>query len=371
MSESLTADVVIVGAGIAGAGIAAALGGRRHVVLLEREAQAGYHATGRSAAVFVPNYGDGPIRMLTAAGAAALRDPDPEFWPHPILKPRGMLRLVAPDGDTVYAAQMRQAEGVHGICLREARDLFPLMDPRRFVAASYERDVLDIDVDGLLQGYLRKARRLGTEIVFGCEVTGIERDGGRWRVETDDGAFDAPIVVNAAGAWADDLAGRAHVRPLGFRPLRRSMAVIDLPADAPASETWPFVVRFPLDWYAKPDAGWLIVSPAEEEPMQAHDAYADDMVIAEGLHRFEQDVTMTVEKVRRSWAGLRTHSADGYPVVGFDPNAEGFFWLAGQGGFGVQTAPALSDLAAALICEEVPSCLLPPGFAAQLAPTRF
>ena len=371
MSDSLTADIVIVGAGIAGAGLAAALGGRRHVVLLEREAQAGYHATGRSAAVFTPTYGDGPIRMLTAAGAAALHDPDPRFWPHPILKPRGMLRLVAPDGDAACAALMRQAEGVRGICLNEARNLFPLMNPQRFVAASYERDVFDIDVDGLLQGYLRKARRFGTEIFFGCEATGIARVGDRWRVETDDGVFEARVVVNAAGAWADGLAGRAGVRQLGFRPLRRSMAVVDLPACAPASETWPFVVRFPLGWYAKPDAGWLIVSPADEDLMLAQDAYADDMVIAEGLHRFEQDVTMTVEKVRRSWAGLRTHSADGYPVVGFDPNAEGFFWLAGQGGFGVQTAPALSDLAAALICEDVPSCLLPPGFADQLAPTRF
>ena len=371
MPDSLTADVVVVGAGIAGAGLAAALGGRRHVVLLEREAQAGYHATGRSAAVFAPNYGDEPIRVLTAAGSAALRDPDPEFWLHPLLKPRGMLRLIASDGDAAYAARLRQAEGVHGISLNEARDLFPLMNPHRFVAASYERDVFDIDVDGLLQGYLRKARRLGVEVFFGCEVNGIVSDGGRWRVETDDGVFDAPVVVNAAGAWADGLAGRAHVRQLGFRPLRRSMAVVDLPADAPASETWPFVVRFPLAWYAKPDAGWLIVSPADEDLMLAHDAYADDMVVAEGLHRFEQDVTMTVEKLRRSWAGLRTHSADGYPVVGFDPTAEGFFWLAGQGGFGMQTAPALSDLAAALICGDDPSCLLPPAFAGRLAPSRF
>ncbi len=369
--NSLTADVVIVGAGIAGAGLAAALGGRRHVVLLEREAQAGYHATGRSAAVFTPTYGDGPIRMLTAAGAAALHDPDSAFWPHPILKPRGMLRLVAADGYADYARHMYEAGDAHDICLNEARDLFPIMDPQRFITASYERDVFDIDVDGLLQGYLRKARRLGADVYFGCEVTGIVRDGGRWRVETDDGVFDAPVVVNAAGAWADGLAGRAGVRHLGFRPLRRSMAVIDLPADAPASEAWPFVVRFPLDWYAKPDSGWLIVSPGDEELMLAHDAYADDMVIAEGLHRFEQDVTMTVEKVRRSWAGLRTHSADGFPVVGFDPNAEGFFWLAGQGGFGVQAAPALSDLAAALICGDEPSCLLPPAFAGRLAPARF
>lgn len=365
------ADVVIVGAGIAGAGLAAALAGRRRVVLLEREAQAGSQATGRSAAVFVPAYGDQPIRQLTALGAELLRRPDPAVWEHPLLRPRGLLRLVAAEGLADYEAQLAGAPTVEKIALEEAGRLFPILRPGRFVRASYEAEVYDIDVEALLRGFLRIARRAGATLLPGCEVRALRRVGADWQVETAQGPVRAPVVVDAAGAWADSLAGLAGVRPLGLRPLRRSMAVLELPPASEGADRWPFVVRCPLTWYAKPDAGRLLVSPGEEDPVEPHDAFAEDLVIAEGLHRFEQDVTLPVERVGRTWAGLRTATADGWPAVGFDPQAPGFFWLAGQGGFGVQTAPGLSRLAADLLCDE-PSLSGPAAeLAARFAPGRL
>jgi D-arginine dehydrogenase len=352
MSASRTADVVVVGAGIAGAGLAAALAGRRRVVVLEREAQAGSQATGRSAAVFVPAYGDGPLRALTALGAEALLRPDPALWEQPLLRRRGLLRLAAEEGVEDYEAQLAGAEDVEAISLGAARERFPLLRPERFARASFEADVFDIEVEALLQGCLRAARRGGAELRLGCALRGLAREGSAWRIETGEGSLSAPVVVDAAGAWAEAVAALAGLPPLGLRPLRRSMATLDLPQGTQGSDAWPFVVRFPLTWYAKPDAGRLLVSPGDEAPVEPHDAFADDMTVAEGLHAFEQDTTLTVQRVGRTWAGLRTHAPDGRPVVGFDPSAEGFFWLAGQGGFGVQTAPGLSSLAADLLCGE-------------------
>jgi len=369
MSGLRTADVAIVGGGIAGVGLAAALAGRCRIVLLEREAQPGSHASGRSAAVFVPNYGDGPIRALTAAGADALRYPDPALWPTPVLKPRGLLRLVTEAGLDGYRRQMADAVGeVVDLSPSQAAQRFPLLRPERFVAASWEEDVHDIDVAALLQGWLRIARHAGIEVVTDAEVTGLARRGGIWRIGSTKGAVEAPVVVSAAGAWADRLAEAAGLPPIGLTACRRSMAVAQLEADMTGSAGWPFVVTFPLGWYAKPDVGRLLVSPGEEEPVEPHDAFAEDMTIAEALYRFEQDTTVTVRRVEATWAGLRTFAPDHRPVVGFDPLAEGFFWLAGQGGFGVQTAPALSAHAAALLLgEESPV----PALAAGLVPDRL
>lgn len=369
--ETRAFDVAIVGGGIAGAGLAAALGARKRVVLVEREPQAGTHATGRSAAVFVPNYGDGPIRRLTDLGAEDFHRPDPDIWEHPLLKPRGLLRLATAEGAAAYDKQMTGARAAEDISLAEARELFPILKSERFVRASYEPAVCDVDVDALLQGYLRKARRSGVEILLNTDVTSIARLDGRWQIDTAGGPITAPVVVNAAGAWADEVARRAGVRPVGLRPLRRTVAVVDLPDDIEGSERWPFVVPFPLDWYAKPDSGRLLVSPGDEDLTEPHDVFSDDMVTAEGLHRFEQDVTFTVERVPSTWAGLRTFSPDTYPLVGFDSSACGFFWLAGQGGFGVQTAPALSRLAAGLLSGEEMSSTYGRDLIDLLSPARF
>ncbi len=345
----ITADVIVIGGGIAGASIAAELSDQLDVTLLEQEPHAGFHATGRSAAVFVPNYGNDTIRALSRESRPQFNDPDDQFWPTPLLSPRGLLRVVREDGLAAYRKQMQGAIGTAPVDLAEAKRLFPILRTDRFVEASYEADVHDIDVDALLQGYLRKARRHRARVEFKRHIKTISRKDELWHVENGTETFVAPFLVNAAGGWADNIAAMAGVPSLGLSVRRRTIAVLPLPDELAKAALVPFTVPFPLDWYAKVEGGSLLVSCAEEEEVEPHDAFADEMTLAEGLHRFEADTTVAVERVERSWAGLRTFSSSGHPVIGFDRNHEGFFWFAGQGGFGVQTAPALASLAVPLI----------------------
>jgi glycine/D-amino acid oxidase-like deaminating enzyme len=244
----------------------------------------------------------------------------------------------------------------------------PILNPATVAFAGLADHAWDIDTDRLIQGYARTARQAGATVVTGARVSGIARAGGRWQVSWAGGAVTADLVVNAAGAWVDDIARLAGVRPLGFTPMRRSMARIPAPGGHDVA-TWPMIFGAGETWYAKPDAGALIVSPAEEHPMDPHDAWADDMVLAEGLARYEAMVTEPVTRVIANWAGLRTFSPDRVPVIGHDPDAPGFFWLAGQGGYGFQSAPAASRLAADLILGRPPA--IPTAIVAALAPARF
>lgn len=364
-----TADVIVVGAGIAGVGLAAHLADRCRVVLLETEARPGYHASGRSAAIFLKNYGNPAIRALTAASETALVDPDPALTDRPLLSPRGSLMIAAEHELAAFAAHMETATGVEEISPDEAVARFPLLRRETIVRAAYEDDARDMDADRLMQGWVRMIRRRGGRIADATEALRIERTGALWRVAGREVGFEAPVVVNAAGAWADMVAERAGLAPLGLRPLRRSAAIVRVP-EGHDPRGWPEVGPASEDWYAKPDAGRLMVSPADEDPVDPHDAWADDMVLAEGLDRFEQAMTMPVTRIEGSWAGLRTFAPDRTPVAGYDPVAEGFFWLAGQGGYGIQTAPALSRLAAALVLGEAPEAALVPLVAA-LSPARF
>ena len=347
-------DVAIIGAGIAGASLAAALAADAEVVLIEAEARCGFHASGRSAAVFVPNYGDAAIRVLTGLSRPTFDTPDPAFWDGPLLKPRGLLRLCAPGGEAEYAAIHRGAVGVEELTLTEACAFFPVLRPKRFTAASFESDVHDIDADLLLGGLLRKARRHGAQIVTGSAVTSLFRRAGLWHLCAGAEEIVAPIVVNAGGAWADEIAALAGVDPLGLAVLRRSVAVLPLPTALAAADRCPFVVPFPLGWYAKEEAGRLLVSPGDADPVAPHDAWADDMVLAEGLDRFSRDTSVELTQLESAWAGLRTYTPDGHPAIGWAPGSDGFFWLAGQGGFGIQTAPGVAAIAAALLGGTAP-----------------
>jgi D-arginine dehydrogenase len=244
----------------------------------------------------------------------------------------------------------------------------PILRADRIAGAMIERGARGIDVDLLLQGYARMLRARGGQIVTGAAVGGLSHSAGIWQVDTAQGQHSAPIIVNAAGGWADEVAALAGVRRAGLQPYRRSAAIIPAPLGYD-TEHWPIFGSIAETWYAKPEAGKLMVSPADEDPVAPHDAWADDMVLAEGLHRFEQAVSVPVTRVEHSWAGLRTFAPDRTPVVGFDPRTDGFFWLAGQGGYGVQTAPALSRLTAALIAGGVPH--VPDHVLAAMAPGRF
>ncbi|TVQ52706.1 MAG: FAD-binding oxidoreductase [Rhodobacteraceae bacterium] len=363
-----TADVLVIGGGIAGVGAASEIAAGAQVTVLEREDAIGRHATGRSAAMFILNYGGPALRILTAASEAALVEPDPAFADGPVLSPRGELLVADADETAALDAYLDGATGAEEIAPDDAVGLVPILRRDRIARAMWEPSARDIDVDRLLQLYARKARAGGARVATGAEVRAIARTGDVWRVETAAGAFEAPVIVNAAGAWADETARMAGVRPVGLRPLRRSAAIIPAPAGHDV-RGWPMVGSAGETWYARPDAGRLMVSPADEDPVEPCDAWPDDMVLAEGLHRFEEATTVPVTRVERSWAGLRTFSPDRTPVAGWAPDAEGFLWLAGQGGYGIQTSPALSRLAADFALGRAP--MLAAATLAALSPSRF
>ncbi|MDP3895453.1 MAG: FAD-binding oxidoreductase [Mesorhizobium sp.] len=362
-------DIIIVGAGIAGVGLAAALPRGPAVAILEQEPRAAYHSTGRSAAIFIRNYGNAVIRALNAASAPLFERGDPTLFEHPLLTPRGVLNIADEHGMVQHAALIAGSEGLVELTPAEALALVPALRIERIAAAAYERDAQDIDVAALHEGWLRKARSNGAVIRVETPLLSAWRENDLWSVETSAGRLTAPILVNAAGAWADAVATASGVNRLGLVPMRRSMAVLPAP-DGYDIRNWPLVADTAEGWYAKPDAGKLYVSPAEEIPVEPHDAFVDDMILAEGLDRFEQAFTFPVTRVERSWAGLRTFAPDRTPVAGFDVGAEGFFWLAGQGGYGIQTSPAMSALAAARITGAPPPHGLE-GVVDALSPARF
>ncbi len=369
MTDRIEADIAIIGAGIAGTGAAAALAGRHRLVLIEQETRPGYHSTGRSAAIYVQNYGNEAIRELTRASGDFFRVPPKGFAEAPLLTPRAILFIATAETRPDLDGLLAESIGLTEIDPDAAVRMAPILKREPIVAAAVEADAHNIDVDALHQGWLRKARAEGATFLPDAPVSSGRRDNGRWLLATPKGEVAARIVVNAAGAWSDKVAEACGLAPVGLQPLRRSMAVLPVPEGYDASG-WPMVIDAAESWYMKPEAGRLFVSPADEDPVDPHDAFPDDMVLAEGLHRYEQAVIHPVTRVESSWAGLRTFAPDRTPVAGFDPSAEAFFWLAGQGGYGIQTSPALSRLAAALISGEwLPDSLEP--LVAALSPARF
>jgi glycine/D-amino acid oxidase-like deaminating enzyme len=256
--------------------------------------------------------------------------------------------------------------GLSEITTDEAHDLIPILTPG-ITRAAYHREAMDIDTDRLLQSFARQTREAGGRIVTSSRVTGIEQTG-TWQVTAGGETFEADVLVNAAGAWADEVATMAGVAPIGLTPFRRSMARIPAPGGHDTRD-WPMLFGPGEDWYAKPDAGALLVSPADEDPLPPQDAWADDMVLAEGIARYESRVTEPVTRVMSNWAGLRTFAPDRALVIGEDPTTPSFFWCAGQGGYGFQTAPAAADLLAATVTGR--PGLLPSDIARALSPERF
>ena len=362
-----TADVIVIGGGIAGISAAAALAENMSVLVLETESQLGYHSTGRSAAIFIRNYGNATLRALNAVSAKFLDNPA-GIAETSLLSPRGELLVAAEDELDALAAYAEGATGLETLSAAEAVALVPILRPEAIAGAVIEWDAQDIDVDRMLSGYVRLLRDRAGRIATGSAVAAIRREAGLWNVDAGGETYSAPIVLNAAGAWAGEVAALAGLPPIPLQPYRRSAAILPAPEGHDVRK-WPLFASADERWYAKPEAGKLMVSPADEDPVDPHDAWADDMVLAEGLHRFEQAVTTPVTRVEHSWAGLRTFAADRTPVVGAEPEHEGFFWLAGQGGYGVQTAPALADLTASLVFGTTPE--LPTAVVAALSPARF
>lgn len=344
-------DVAIIGAGIAGASMAYFLAPHARVVLLEAETLPGYHTTGRSAAFWVATYGGPLVEPLTSASRSFFETPPPEFGDGSLFAPRGGLH-VAPPGDTGVIDRLAAEFAASGLRFErlDAAALatrFPILREGWAHDALYEPDSFDIDVARLHEGFLAAARRAGAVLMTDAEVGEATRTSGDWVLNTRSGNVRAPIVINAAGAWGDAVALLAGAEPLGLQPLRRTMAVIET-SPAPPPDL-PVVIDACGSFYFKPDAGRIWVSPHDEIADVARDVRPEDIDVATAIDRFETAARPAVRRLERSWAGLRTFAPDRLPVYGFDPELPGFFWCVGQGGFGIQTAPAAGALAAALL----------------------
>ena len=358
-----TTDVLIIGAGMAGASAAYFLAPHANVLILEREAQPGYHATGRSAALYSETYGNAVVRAITTASRPFYFDPPEGFSPYPLVTPRGALIVgAAADHDTLRQTLDSMRALVPNIAWWTQEQILqrvPVLRPETAVFGVYEPDAMDMDVHGIHQGFLRGAKAAGAQLVCNAGVSHIRHDGRAWCVETPAGQFSAPILVNAAGAWCDELAQLAGVRPVGLVPMRRTAFTCEVPKSVQIQD-WPLVIDAAETFYFKPEAGLLLVSPANADPVPAQDVQPEELDVAMAVDRLEMATTLQIRQVRRKWAGLRSFVADKTPVVGFAPDAPGFFWLAGQGGYGIQTAPAMGELAAALLRGQP----VPPAMAA-------
>lgn len=350
MPESF--DVAIVGGGIAGISLAHCLCPHRSVLVLEREAALGYHATGRSAAEFTRRFHTTLVGRLAMLSQDFLENPPEGFTEVELLKRRGNLLVASAEKRErlaeVFAAESAAAPGLVRMSVDEALARAPIINPDWVVDAFYDPDCWDVEVENLLQGFARSARSAGAQIVTGADLLTARREGGAWRLETTAGAFSAALLVNAAGAWVDAIATIAGLSPLGIQPLRRTAITVDLPVGVDAAAL-PEICEIDEVFYMKPDAGRLMVSPADATPSEPCDAQPEEIDVAYAAWYLEEATTVPVNHIAHRWAGLRTFAPDKAPVVGMSAKAEGFFWLAGQGGFGIQTSPALAELAAGLI----------------------
>ena len=347
-------DIAIIGGGIAGASLAWALRQRDAgltIAILEMEAHPGYHTTGRSAAFWVESYGGPAIVPLSQASRAFFDAPPPGFCDRPLLSPRAALYIAPPDDAAALPALAAEfdAGGVHyqrlDAAALAATPAGAMLRPDWCTAAIIEPDCFDIDVAALHAAYLR-----GTTVIADAQVTALARDTDGWTISTRAGEFTATTIVNAAGAWADAVAVLAGACPRGLQPLRRTMVVLAI--DPPPPADLPITLDAAGRFYFKPDGGRLWLSPHDETPDVAHDVRPEELDIATVIDRFEQATTVTVKRLENSWAGLRTFAPDRLPVFGWDGAVPGLFWCAGQGGFGIQTAPAAADLCAALLLGE-------------------
>jgi D-arginine dehydrogenase len=344
-------DQVVVGAGIAGASVAWHLAAHGRVALLERESQPGYHATGRSAAMFMESYGTPMVRALTRASRAFYEQPPMGFAEHPILMPRGCMHVGQPGQEQALEAALAllgaSSSRVERLSVSEVLACCPVLREDRVAGAVYEPDAMDMDVHALHQGYLRGLRARGGQVLLNAELAEARREGGCWSMRLADGrSLKAGAVVNAAGAWADVVAQRCGAPTIGLQPRRRTAFTFEPPAGADIGR-WPTVIGIDESYYFKPDAGQLLGSPANADDVAPQDVQPEELDVAIGIHHIEEMTGLTIRRPRHTWAGLRSFAPDGDLVVGADAQTPGFFWVAAQGGYGIQTAAAAAELAAA------------------------
>ena len=347
------ADFVVIGAGIAGVSVAYRLAQHGKVGVVEGESAAGYHTTGRSAALFTESFEIGVVRKLAMASRPFFEQAPEGFAGVPLLAPLPFLFIGREDqrGSLTAAHEAgRDIPEVRRVGAEEAQALCPVLRPGYVAGGVYEAGAMSIDVDALLQGYLRGVRTAGGTVRFGVRVTSIDREPGGWSLAAGAERISTGVIVNAAGAWADQVGEMAGAPPIGLVPMRRTAFTFPAPVDSD-SGSWPVVCDIDEAFYFKPEATQLMGSLAEETPMEPHDVRPEEIDVALAIERIEAATTMQIRRVSSAWAGLRSFVADRRPVVGMDPDAEGFFWLAGQGGFGIMTSPAVSRIAEGLIVD--------------------
>ncbi len=369
-------DICIVGGGIAGASVAYYAAPHARVLILEREAQVGYHSTGRSAAVYSPQYGSLLNRRLTAAAGPFLRQPAAGFAETRLLSPRGFLTMGHDAQLEAREDALREAaatgEALIPLTPAEIRARIPFLKPDAVSWGLLDTSAEDMDVEAMLQGYLRGARQHGAVMRTQAGVDAISRDGAGWRLQGEQLDVRAAVIVNAAGAWADELGALAGARPLGLVPHRRTAFVCDVPAGTNLTQC-PMTVWGHESFYFKPEAGRLLGSLAEENPTHAGDPQPDDLDVAIAVDRIEQVIDFEIKKLLRAWTGLRSFVSDRDPVSGFDANLPGFYWHCALGGYGIQTSPALGLFAAhTVLGRALPDTLASAGIqTAHLSPTRL
>lgn len=368
-----TADFVIIGGGVAGLSAAARLARHGKVIVLEAEDALGYHSSGRSVSFSHYGIGDETVRALTSHSRAFFeRQPDDTF-PTPLAR-------IAPSLYVATEAMLPALEALHGRMapFTEAIEwvdpeamsaLCPILrtGPGAVVRGVLDRSGLKLDADALVQSFARAVRGAGGQVQTGQRIAAIERRGADWLARAEKGEeWTAPVLINAAGAWADRIAGLAGVAPLGLQPMRRTIIVVDPPAGMNISD-WPFVLTAVRDFYLMPEAGRLLASPVDEVPDDPCDAQPEEYDIALAAHQLELYTTLVVSRIAHRWAGFRSFVADRVPTAGFAPDAPGFFWLAGQGGYGFQTAPAMAEIVEALVTGSAwPAPLAAEGITAEM-----
>jgi len=369
-------DFVVIGAGIAGASVAYELSRDSSVTLVEREHQSGYHSTGRSAAVFTEIYGNAAIRALTVASAPFFGSPPEGFASYPLWSPRPLIMVAREDQraelKALYEQAVRLVPSIRVIDTDEVLARAPMLRRDYVSGGLFEEKSSDLDVHEIHAGFLRGARARGARLVQNADARALSRDARGWTVETSAGPVSGRVVVNAAGAWADEIAELAGAAPIGLVPKRRSAFTFTFSPNQRVEE-WPTIIDISEEFYFKPEAGKLLGSPADETPSAPCDAQPEEIDIAIAIDRIGRAAEFTVDRVERRWAGLRSFVADKTPVVGYDGRVKDFFWLAAQGGYGIQTSPALSRAAAALLRgTDLPDDLVALGVtAATLSPVRL
>ncbi|AZC35460.1 NAD(P)/FAD-dependent oxidoreductase [Pseudomonas chlororaphis] len=371
------ADFIIIGGGIAGASTGYWLSRHGRVLVLERESHPAYHSTGRSAALYTAAYGTPQVRALTLASRDFFDAPPEGFCEHPLLSPRGEMTVDFTGDPTELNNQYLSAKAtvpeMQLLSADEACARLPILRREKVHGALYDPSASDIDTDALHQGYLRGIRRNQGEVRTDCEVLGLSRDEqGQWQVQTAGQTFSAPILINAAGAWADQVGVMAGAQPLGLQPKRRAAFIFAGPEGVDIHH-WPMLVSLDESFYMKPDAGMFLGSPANADPVEPHDVQPEELDIAMGIYQIEEATTLTIRRPTRTWAGLRSFVSDGDLLAGFDTQVPGLFWVAAQGGYGIQTSPAMGQASAALVRgEALPEQLARFGLdAAMLSPARL